>query len=1540
MAPLKFGAYLILLCVLVANTEEQRPPSDDYFSVTTELWGDCRRINGSTSCYRTRDAFCVRNTDDAIAPWYYCEQNGLQRVPEVELCAPESCVQDCVVSVWSEWSECNCSASNYRSRCRDIVVPPRNGGAECPQLLQNDTCSCRDTIDYLPRNYTWKLGKWGECESAMSTNSRQPYQCYGLRTRSVQCVDLGEVVVDDSYCLLEDAYSHVLPPVMSEFCEIPCLCVLGDWSDWGECTPVCDTPTPYAEERRERAVLQLPTAAGACEDTVETRRCEFNAAACPQYTWNTSDWSGCSFDDGRVCGIGLSQRYVYCLKTLDGNTRSVSLEECDERLSDPRPSNLDLCETPCPQDCFVGRWSAWSSCPASCNVTYSNRTRNVLIELQGDGADCPHLIEYLQCPVLPCVQWMTGDFSSCFPTSGTCGNGTKTRNVYCADPSGMGIAYDKCTHLPQPGRSDFCYKPCANDCVISEWTTWSQCIQDCGSGNGIQTRTRRLLAHGTGPCPFETANLTETQSCVSNTPCSEAVYHVQLGEWSDCAVIPLDASGDAPPTLLTQESSTCGVGMQTRTAVCFKNDQVIAEDECPFAFQSHFTRRCNVSCSRGCVVSEWEDFSTCSVTCGDGYRLRSRRLLQFSNPPDASCPADLNSRGIETETISCHMPACPAENTWLIHPWSECFTHPTVLSRLPPESVALRRLGTQNQRCGLGFQNRSIFCVDERRGDVLPDGFCSHLLDEKPATLRSCVVQCANKCIVSPWSEFGLCADGELSRSREIIPFEDSSDWMHDCPELVDVPTEDAVPCSGDDTQYSWTVTSVWGNCVIDAPDAMCGSGYEYRSIACVDRSLNDPKHPVSEELCLQQVGPMPASKRPCTVLCERDCILSDWSEFSECNVTSGYGYKSRTREVTQPPQEGGRECGPLVEHSICYVPPNEISHRYVVTTYGCRPENTSAVCGEGQQLRELVCLVNGVEQLDTSDCSHNPPFRNHSCTLPCPGECVVSDWGPYDDCPDVCPVGQICHQTRFRVVVREGSGCPNLVQRRRCSQIADPYMWRVQLWQGCKVNTASSVSYCGNGVQERIVECVNILTNETAYEEQCGDSERPTEIRACDIACPVDCQVSPFSAWSECPSDCVFTPEQTRERSVVIHPRNGGRECPSLSQQRSCVLRNCDVYIFQGYESRCSPAYTVSSTCGSVPAVAPASCLKNNRFVDIRECVDAVVNVTRINVQSHSEGYCDLECPLEPECAWSEWSECQTLCLQPGDEELSFRARKLLKAHERHRERCLGLQHEPCFLEPAVDAENETSAATTVPPTCIEFIWQTSVWNPDGTRTVRCQSSTGIEVANGCVESLRPVEGNGTCRSTCDDDFFYCNVSSGNCECSPPLYELVSDLCLPVSGCSLNSHCLYPDMVCHAQTRTCTCRAGTRLDSGVCVAIPTTEPTTPPTDPTTVTTTTTTTTATNSTPSAIPPTSDVTTTPTVTDPTDQEPTTELETTEPDTEATTEPSASAGLGELINSCYCVYDSEPVMSYLLAMMSYLLVLIYWRGDLYSLLYSCC
>ena len=1391
---------LVLSCTIVAVLHVHGQISPQGFAVFVGDWRECRRINSSSACYRQRSSSCVRVSDNVTAPWYYCEDNGVERVSETEMCSEEQCAQDCVVSMWSEWTTCNCTLSVYRSRYREVVLPPKNRGESCPSLIENATCdTCPYTLDTLPRSYTWRTGRWGVCKPV----NRSSTCGYGLHSRAVDFVDLeGRIVSNTHYCLSGATYARVVPPSPKQLCEIPCPCVLSAWTPWSACEPSCDSATPSGVRHRKRTILQLPTMNETlCPATKESKSCVLHHAACPGYAWKTSGWSACTLQNGATCGAGLRSRFVYCLQNFtNGSTYSVDLEKCDTHIAEPRPSQLQSCEVSCPRDCVVGPWSDWSLCPETCDQSFIiNRTRDVIFPPLGSGIQCPHLVEFKCCPNVSCIRWVTGDFSPCYVRGG-CGKGSQSRTIACRDEQGNSLDFEDCPD-PMPVRVKLCYKPCRNDCVVSEWSDWSICSAMCAGNVGTQTRTRSFLAAGLS-CPYSNANLTETRNCNTNVPCNSPVYHIRVGTWGVCHRPIVNSSNSSTPV--------CGgVGVQNRTTVCLKNNMVIASDECLITFQTVETRACNLSCVTDCVFSEWVAYSSCSATCGMGYRTRSRLLLQFSDTTrNSNCQVDRN--GLQIETEPCNLPTCPptsslTDYTWYTEPWSPCYVLPSELSQHPS--------------CGYGYQNRTISCRGGNNQAVAERLCINSMLSSKPSSHQTCVIPCTDRCIVSDWSEFGSCQNGNVSRTREIIGFSGSTDSRRNCPELASIATTEAVPCSQvDNSQYEWFSYS-FGECIIESSgNEICGSGLEYGRNACLEVSS---RRPVSEEYCPS----LPPNTKSCAISCQIDCQLSEWSQSSGCSATCGQGYKTRTRTVRRPMQLHGRPCGPVYETTVCSSTPCEFAE-YRPGPFGlCELHNASEICGEGTQRRVLICVVNGRTQSDNTSCARlEVSFRTQkSCNFLCPGECVIGAWEPWSMCMGT--------QRRTRPILRGGTGCTDAIlsQSRPCYQTANTCMWYVEPWKDCIISALGNADYCGNGTQSRIVKCIDGATNQTVFEEHCRRLPKPSGIQTCNIPCPVDCKVSNFSRWTECPNTCDASTVQSRRRHILVNVSNRGQDCPTLMQIKPCPARNCVRFAVEAYESRCSPEYTNTSMCGSVSIAKQVNCLKNKRSVSLSECVTATQNGAEVigseNLNSVEE-YCQRPCPTEPNCSfsdWSEWSPCSRTCYQSNRQTFSFRSRRLLKALPSYRNKCLTQQYEEQLCEMTLNGNMSGVVITNT--SCIGFSWQTSEWYQNRTRTVWCQSGIGTRVTqSGCINAIRPVAQMGTCRTTCAE-FGSCDTRTGNCQCSFS-FEQVGSVCLPTQGCFVDGHCLYPNMVCDGTQLSCVCgegwemRAGESQCTGSCVCL------------------------------------------------------------------------------------------------------------------------
>jgi len=72
----------------------------------------------------------------------------------------------------------------------------------------------------------------------------------------------------------------------------------------------------------------------------------------------------------------------------------------------------------------------------------------------------------------------------------------------------------------------------------------------------------------------------------------------------------------------------------------------------------------------------------------------------------------------------------------------------------------------------------------------------------------------------------------------------------------------------------------------------------------------------------------------------------------------------------------------------------------------------------------------------------------------------------------------------------------------------------------------------------------------------KCPKLEREKKCR--QKKCPIDCLMSAWSGWSKCTKDCESGVE-TKTRSVLTKPKNGGMGCDSVQEERPCNTGSCD---------------------------------------------------------------------------------------------------------------------------------------------------------------------------------------------------------------------------------------------------------------------------------------------------------------------------------------------------------------------------------------------
>ena len=180
---------------------------------------------------------------------------------------------------------------------------------------------------------------------------------------------------------------------------------------------------------------------------------------------------------------------------------------CD--IKEEKPCESNACWRNQNVDCRLSQWSPWSACDQDCGVGERQRTR-VVLATNGDQCD-QSLLETEPCSGTGCPSDCTlSDWSDWTACSANCGTGERRRTRLTIDNAKNGGKCDQSVFETEPCIGAFC----PVDCKLSDWSDWSDCDALCGPGQSGRTRTIIDEAKWDGTC---TDILLEHTPCMSKT---------------------------------------------------------------------------------------------------------------------------------------------------------------------------------------------------------------------------------------------------------------------------------------------------------------------------------------------------------------------------------------------------------------------------------------------------------------------------------------------------------------------------------------------------------------------------------------------------------------------------------------------------------------------------------------------------------------------------------------------------------------------------------------------------------------------------------------------------------------------------------------------------------------------------------------------------------------------------------------------------------------------------------------------------------------
>ncbi|CAM5149993.1 unnamed protein product [Natator depressus] len=436
-------------------------------------------------------------------------------------------------------------------------------------------------------------------------------------------------------------------------------------------------------------------------------------------------------------------------------------------------------------------------------------------------------------------------------------------------------------------------------------------------------------------------------------------------------------------------------------------------------------------------------------------------------------------------------PTIPQEKirplTSLDHPQSP-FYDPEGGSIAVVARVVIERIARKGEQCNIIPDN-----VDDIVADLVPE---EKEEDDTPET-----------CIYSNWSPWSACSSSTCDKGKRMRQrmLKAQLDLSVPCPD-----TQDFQPCMGpgcSDEDGSTCMMSewiTWSPCTVS-----CGMGMRSRE-RYVKQFPDDGsmcKVPTEEtEKCTVNEECSPSS-----------CLVTEWAEWNECSASCGIGMKKRHRMIKMTPADGSMCNTETTEVEKCMMP--ECHTIPCMLSPWSEWSDCSVTCGKGMRTRQRM-LKSAAE---LGDCNEELE-QVEKCMLPeCPIDCELTEWSKWSECNKSCGKGHMIRTRMIKMEPQFGGApCPETVQRKKCrirKCLRGPGLekrrWKEarekrrsehakedvdgELYPGCKMRPWTAWSectkLCGGGIQERFMT-VKKRFKSTQF-TSCKDKK---EIRACNV--------------------------------------------------------------------------------------------------------------------------------------------------------------------------------------------------------------------------------------------------------------------------------------------------------------------------------------------------------------------------------------------------------------------------------------------------------